>query len=222
MTKRKPKTPALPPFPWETHVQHRGKPVRTARPDLIQADIVDSEVMDRDTGEVTTTSRRVWRTTLPPVLKIVNRARRMALVEYADAVERAGASGGTSDPTGGGGGGGGARSPSLTALVNAERLGRMNAALAGGELRLPLGGSGAVAHRRFARMTYRDLAHHAAVDGLGLSDILREMGVKPSESRRDLVMLALQEVAHMIARCCGYEGAQHAPNWTRNTSGAEL
>lgn len=221
MTKMK--TPALLPFPWETHVDLGGKAVRTARPAIERVDMVEAEAVDLDTGDLTVTRARVWRTVEAPVLRAFNRARKAAILDYAVAVERATSTGGTSDlSSGGGGGGGGAKGPNLAALINAERLGRMNAALAGLEVRVPLGGYSGPDARRARAIAYRDLALRLAVDGHSPRDLLRSVGVPVTEARLAIVAGAYQSVAHILARCCGYEGETHAPAWMRNGSGSGL
>lgn len=218
--KRKParRKPAvtLPPFPWETHAMLNGKRVRMARPEIEEADVMLDCERGAD-GEVVARRARVWRTALPPILKTLTPAGQAAMLDYAEVLERCGSSGGTSDPTGGGGGGGGARSPSLSALMAAERLGQMHAVLDGREMVVALTPR-TRNDRTAARACYRDIARWVAVDGAGRREILKRMGAPASsEAAQDRCTLAIAEVAELLAICCGYTEGPTENTKSRNT-----
>lgn len=191
-------------LPWETHVRHDGKWVRTGRPDLEQADIVEGYERDAD-GDLKVTKRaRVWRTVMPPVLKALNPAGQAAMLDYAEALASVGASGGGGGFGEGGGGCAGSRSPSLGKLLAAQDLSRMNAALDRREMIIVRAANdprGSGAHRA----SYRDVAAWVAVDGAGPREVLRRVGgpvTSPQAQARATITIA--EVSQILAHCCGY------------------
>ena len=163
----------LPPFTWETRAKlPDGTDARLARPRLEQAEIETGTGQGAD-GQVVLNRARVWRVKTPSTLRILNPASRAAVLEYAEVFETVHSSGGTSDPTGGTGGLS-KRGPSHRALTAATRLRQMNAALADGEMVVPL--KDARRLRRsddLARVSYRQLAQWVAVDELSRAEILR-------------------------------------------------
>lgn len=190
-------------LPWETHVKHGGKWVRTARPDLEEVDVLVDTARNGD-GDVVARRARVWRTAMPPVLKALNPAGQAAMLDYAEALASVGASGGGGDFGGGGGSGGGARSPSLAKLIAAEALGNMNTALSGREVLIVRSANdphGPGTHRA----SYRDVAAWVAVDGAGPREIMRRIGgplTSPAALGRCVVSIA--EISQILAVCCGY------------------
>ena len=196
----------LPPFTWDTRAKLAdGTEARLARPSIEQAEIETGTNQGAD-GQVVLNRARVWRVKTPSTLRILNPASRAAVLEYAEVFEAVHSSGGTSDPTGGGTGGAGTRGPSLGALTAATRLRQMNAALADGELVVPL--KYARRLRRsdgLARVSFRQLAQWVAVDELSRAEILRKAGASASnEVAQDATTLAIVEMAHCLAQCCGY------------------
>jgi hypothetical protein len=224
--RRQPSKPAIP-FEWETEVALPGSGrVRTARPEICRGE-VDGDSTLSDAGreaEVITARARIWRTALPPMLAVLNPSARAAVLDYAEAVETVGASGGTSDPTGGGGGGGAARGPSLRAICAAERLRHMHAALAGGEMVVPV--KDARRMRRgggLARVPLRQLAQWVAVDGLGRREILNRSGAAPSnEMAQGAATLAIVDMGERLAICCGYTEGPTPVARIRNMPGRDL
>ena len=194
----------LPPFTWETKTKLAdGTVARLARSELEQAEVETSASQSAD-GQVVLNRARVWRIKTPSTLRILNPASRAAVLEYAEVFETVHSSGGTSDPTGGTGGSG-ARGPSLRALTAATRLRQMNAALADGEMVVPL--KDARRLRRsdgLARVSFRQLAQWLAVDELSQAEILHRAGASASnETAQDTATLAIVEMAQCLAQCCG-------------------
>lgn len=195
----------LPSFTWETRAKLAdGTEARLARQSIEQVEIETGTSQGAD-GQVVLNRARVWRVKTPSTLRILNPASRAAFLEYAEVFETVHSSGGTSDPTGGTGSPG-ARGPSLRALTAATRLREMHAALADGELVVPLKNA-----RRLrpsdglARVSFRQLAQWVAVDELSRTEILRKAGATASnETAQDAATLALVEMAQTLAQRCGY------------------
>lgn len=195
----------LPPFTWDTRTKlPDGTVVRLARKSIEQAEIETGTSRGAD-GQVVLNRARVWRVKTPSTLRILNPASRAAVLEYAEVFEIVHSSGGTSDPTGGKGGSS-ARGPSLRALTAATRLRQMNAALADGELIVPL--KDARRLRRsdgLARVSFRQLAQWVAVDELSRAEILNKAGGSASNrTAQDATTLAIVEMTQCLALCCGY------------------
>ncbi|MEL7166681.1 MAG: hypothetical protein AAGL96_14515 [Pseudomonadota bacterium] len=213
---------SLPPFPWQTEIAcASGKAVRTPRKNVVKG-TVDLPGTPDVHGDVVANRAKVWRTTQAPVLATLNPSARAAVMDYAEAFGVVHSSGGTSDPSGGGGGGGGARSPNLRAIIGAERLRHMNAALSGGKMVVPLKNARRI--RRgdgLARISLRQLAEWVAVDELTRAEVLRRSGAAPSNDlARDGFTLALTDMGERLAICCGYTDAPHAVEKLRNMPGA--
>lgn len=213
--KRSPKI-TLPPFPntWETsHTMSDGTTARSPRAELERDSVMlPGTIIDFEgEAEVIPARARVWRTQLPPMFRILNPAAKAAMLEYAASCEAVVASGGTSDPTGGGGGGGG-RCPNTRALIAAENLRAMHAALDGGQMAVPV--KNACRLRRgdgLARVSYRDLVRWVAIDGLPRSAILTKAGAAPSnEVAQDAITVAVVDMADRLAVCCGYVSRDRA------------
>ncbi len=195
----------LPPFTWETKTKLAdGTTTRLARPAIEQAEIETGTSQGAD-GQVVLNRASVWRVKTPATLRILNPASRAAVLEYAEVFETVHSSGGTSDPTGNTGRPG-VRGPSLRALTAATRLRQMNAALADGELVVPL--KDARRLRRsdgLARVSFCQLAQWVAVDELSRVEILHKAGaVVSNETAQDALTRATVEMAHCLALCCGY------------------
>lgn len=194
---------SLPMLPWETHVLMGDKWVRTARPDIEQADVVVDVVINPD-GDVVTKRARVWRTALPPVLKALNPAGQAAMLDYAEALAAVGASGSGGGFGEGGGGVAGSRAPSLGKLITARALSDMNAALDGREMLIVRSANdphGPGAHRA----SYRDVAAWVAVDGAGPREVLRRVGAPATSPHAQArCVIAIAEVSQLLAACCGY------------------
>lgn len=225
---RKPrrKTPgvSLPPFPWDTTAPLPGgdKTVPLARAKIEQGH-VDLDCELSPDGEVVARRARVWRTATPPFLRNLGANARAAMLDYAEAVEALGASGGSSIPDGPGGGCPGTVSPSHRALLAAERLRRMQAALKDGELVVPV--KDAKRLRRWqdgmARVPMATLADWVVIDGLSRSEILTRAGAAPSnEQAQDMAVLAVAEMGERLAICCGYQAPPTESEKKRNTPGA--
>lgn len=195
----------LPPFTWDTRAKlPDGTDAQLAKPGIEQAEIETGTSQGAD-GQVVLNRARVWRVKTPTTLRILNPASRAAVLEYAEVFETVHSSVGTSDPTGGPGGPG-ASGPSLRALTAVTRLRQMHAALADGELLVPL--KNARRLRRsdaLARVAFRQLAQWVAVDELSRVEILRKVGAAASnQSAQKSVTLAIVEMAQCLALCCGY------------------
>ena len=195
----------LPPFTWETKTKLAdGTEAPLARLAIGQAEIETGTSQGAD-GQVVLNRARVWRVKTPTTLRILNPASRAAVLDYAEVFETVHSSGGTSDPTGGTGGPG-ARGPSLRALTAATRLRQMHAALADGELVVPL--KDALRLRRsdgMARVSFRQLAQWVAVDKCSLTEILLKTGAAPkNETAQNAATLAIVAMAQCLAQCCGY------------------
>lgn len=200
----------LPPFTWNTKTKLAdGTVASLARPGLEQVKMETGTSQGAD-GQVVLNRARVWRVKTHSTLRILNPAGRAAVLDYAEVFETVHSSGRTVDPTGGTGRSG-SRGPSLRALTAATRLRQMNAALADGELVVPL--KDARRLRRsdgLARVSYRQLAQWVAVDELSRAEILRKAGATSSnETAQDAATLAIVEMAQSLALCCGY--VQTAP-----------
>ncbi|KPD10378.1 hypothetical protein [Phaeobacter sp. 11ANDIMAR09] len=195
----------LPPFTWDTRAKlPDGTEARLARPSIEQAEVETGASQGAD-GQVVLNRARVWRVKTPSTLRILNPASRAAVLDYAEVFETVHSSGGTSDPTSGTGGPA-ARGPNLRALTAATRLRQMHAALADGELVVPL--KDARSLRRsdgLARVSFRQLVQWVAVDELSRAEILRKAGAAASnETAQDAVTLAIVELAQCLVLCCGY------------------
>lgn len=194
---------SLPMIPWETHVRHNGKWVRTARPDLEAADVQIGTQCNAD-GDVVARRARVWRMALPPVIKALNPAGQAAMLDYGEALASVGAGGGGGGWGEGGGGCAGSRGPSIAKMIDAEALGRMNAALDKREMVIVRAANdphGSGAHRA----SYRDVAAWVAVDGAGPREVLRRVGGPVTSGQAQArCTIAIAEVSQILAHCCGY------------------
>ncbi|QDF14296.1 hypothetical protein vBDshSR4C_048 [Dinoroseobacter phage vB_DshS-R4C] len=191
----------LPPFPWETTVTHRGRKYATARPDLIEADVITGTTRTA-AGDITVTKARVWRTPLPPACAHLPAPCQAALLHYAEVAEAVVASGGTSDPTGGGGSRPVPTGPSLSKIKAAEALGAMRLALAEGVVILRRPGRGA----RTVTVAWVDMIEAAALGGHDCTTMARAALSTPAPSARQVAHLTagLRAAAEALAAHCGF------------------
>ncbi|WP_282130133.1 hypothetical protein, partial [Roseobacter litoralis] len=193
-----------------------GKSVRSARPMLERAEVIDSYTLSPE-GDRVEKRARVWRTVMPQVMKTLNPDHQAAMLSYAEIVERVGASTGTSDPTGGGGGCSGPKAPSLSLLIAAEQLRRMHDALDGHEVQIDITPERRGKHN-YATLSFRDLVCWVAIDGLGRHAILKRMGAPHRNPAANAAcILAITEAAQILDECFGYIGAPTQNQKKRNT-----
>jgi hypothetical protein len=201
---------SVPPFPWSTEVELDGRIVRLARPRIEAVDMV--EAVERNPNatsvddELVIRRARVWRTTLPPMLRSLPPSGKAAMLDFAEAVERAGASRGAGSPLNGGGTSAGPRSPSIAHLAAAERFRHMRAALAAAPAAEIIALRGE--RDRFVSGRWRvplfDLAFAAAVEGLSRRALAARIAGSARAGTLESVTVGVSTAAARLAECCGY------------------
>lgn len=199
--KRKPADPL--PFPWETHGRDAlGTSARIARPDLARATLTEVEGVEEVGGEARSVARSVtvWRTVPSRLFAALPSDCRAALVDYADAVERVGASSGAVDPTSAGGvRSGPPTGPSLDRLAAAQTVDRVVRVLEG---------HAAQAHPCGARLPYRHLVDMLAIEEASTTAIARLLDPsprnRPSRAAMTEAVRAAADAAARVALALGY------------------
>ncbi|MEP1612676.1 MAG: hypothetical protein ABJL72_12240 [Roseobacter sp.] len=208
---------SLPPFPWVTHYGYDGKSVRSARPDLEQAVIVDHGFLD-ESGDLVTRRARVWRAAMSKTMRALPPSGQAAFLDYIEACEGVFASGGTSDPTGGGGGCPSGKSPSLSKLIAANRLRDMHKALQGYEMVLLINPAESPRRHRRARVNYRDIVEWVAIQENSPKEILKRLNISPRNTQAlEECSIAIAHAARVLAHCCGYDLQSFAKQKKCNT-----
>ncbi len=200
---RSAKSANLPPFPWATTgAALGGKPVRLARPGLERAELVEG-ARRGEAGAYEIETKEVWRIRTSPAIRFLAPHLRAALLDYAEAQEKIFAKGGVGEITGAPSTPACANAgPSHHALIAAEHLRAMKAALQGSEVLRA--GKGLRQHGRVA-VRHVDLIEWVVCEHLDRPQILAKLGLpQSSQSLQKACAAAIARAAEALAEFRGY------------------